>query len=84
MRLWYFLHRQPAKAQASLRESRQSLRCWHTLSMDEDEGSDQKSDIQPHWMAAHVRLKNKFTEDENLMRWLFCTFTNLSSFPLFR
>ena len=27
----------------------------------------------PHWMAAHARLKNEFTEDEkyhNLMRWL--------------
>ena len=38
-----------------------------------DEGSDQKSDILPHWMAAHARLKNEFTEDEkyhNLMRWL--------------
>ena len=32
--------------------------------MEVDEGSDQKSDILPHWMAAHVRLKNEFTEDE--------------------
>ena len=49
------------KAQASLhnRASHQSLRCSHTRSMKEDEGSDQKSD---------ARLKN--TEDEkyhNLM-----------------
>ena len=37
-----------------------------------DEASDQTSDIYPHLMAAHARLKNKFTEDENyhnLMRW---------------
>ena len=29
-----------------------------------------KSDIYPHWMAAHARLKNEFTEGEkyhNLM-----------------
>ena len=29
-----------------------------------DEGSDHKSGIQLHWMAAHARLKNEFTEDE--------------------
>ena len=37
------------------------------------EGFDQKSDIQPHWMAAHACLKNEFTENEkyhNLIRWL--------------
>ena len=41
--------------------------------MEVDEESDQKSDIKPHWTAAHSRLKNEFTEDEkyhNLMRWL--------------
>ena len=35
--------------------------------MEEDEGSNHKSDI---WMAVHARLKNEFTEDEkchNLM-----------------
>ena len=32
--------------------------------MEVDEGSDQKSDIMLHWMAAHVRLKEEFTEDE--------------------
>ena len=32
--------------------------------MEVDEGSDQNSDIQPHWMAAHVFLKNEFTEYE--------------------
>ena len=34
---------------------------------------DQSSDIQPHWMAAHGRPKNEFTEDEkyyNHMTWL--------------
>ena len=41
--------------------------------METDEVSEQKSDISPHWMAAHARLKNEFTEDEkyhNLMRRL--------------
>ena len=41
--------------------------------MEADEGSDQKADIQPHWMAAHARLNNEFTEDEkchNLIRSL--------------
>ena len=32
--------------------------------MEVDEGSDQKSDIWPHWKAAHARLKNECTEDE--------------------
>ena len=39
--------------------------------MEVDEVSDQKSDIYPHWMAAHARLKKEFTEDKqyhNLMR----------------
>ena len=54
-------------------QSCQSLRCSHTWSMEVDEGSHQKSDIYPHWMAAHAHLNNKFTEDEkchNLTRWL--------------
>ena len=58
MRLWYVSHRRPAKAQVKYRV---------------DEGSDQKSDIKPNWMAAYVYLKNKFKEDEkchNLMSWL--------------
>ena len=41
--------------------------------MEVDEGFDQKSNIYPHWMAGHARLKNEFTEDEkyhNLMTWL--------------
>ena len=41
--------------------------------MEVDEGSDQKSKIYPHWMAAHAHLKNEFMEDEkchNLMSWL--------------
>ena len=41
--------------------------------MEVDEGSDQKSDIYPHWMAAHARFKNDFTEDEknhNFVSWL--------------
>ena len=45
----------------------------HTWSMEVDERSNHKSDIQPHWMVAHARLKNEFTEDEkyhNLPIWL--------------
>ena len=41
--------------------------------MEVDEGTNQKSDIYPHWMAVHARLKNEFTEDKkyhNLVRWL--------------
>ena len=36
-----------------------------------------------HWMAAHVCLKNEFTEDEkyhNLMKWLKC-FIVSETFP---
>ena len=58
MRLWYLSHRRPAKAQ---------------VKYGVDEGSDQKWDIKPHWMAARVYLKNKFKENEkchNLMSWL--------------
>ena len=33
-------------------------------SMEVDEGSEQKSDILPHWMAVHARFKNEFMEDE--------------------
>ena len=53
-------------------QSRQSLRYSYTWSMEVDEGSDQNSDIKPHWIAVHMRLKNEFTEDEkyhNLMSW---------------
>ena len=54
-------------------QSRLSLRCLHTWCMEADKGFDKKSDIYPHWMAAHVCLKNEFMEDEkyhNVMRWL--------------
>ena len=46
--------------------------------MEVEEGSDQKSDMLPHWMTAHVRLKYEFTENEkchNLMSWLICGLT---------
>ena len=81
MRLWYLSHRRPAKVEASLRGC-QSLCCseyWHTWSMEVDEGSDQKSDIYPRWIAAHAHLKNEFTEDEKchyLMRWLIFYYHN--------
>ena len=35
-------------------QSCQSRRYSHTRSMEVDEGSDQKSDIYPHWMAVHA------------------------------
>ena len=47
--------------------------------MKVDKGSDQKADIQPHWMAVHAYLKNEFTEDkkcQNLMSWLIYHFQN--------
>ena len=59
-------------------QSHQSLRCSHTWGMEVDEGSDQTSDIQPHWMAAYARLKNEFTEDEkyhNQIMFLQIAFT---------
>ena len=66
MRLWYLSHWRPAKAQAHLRIRSVSPEpsLLHTWSMEVDEGSDQKTDIWPHWMAAHARLMNEFTEDE--------------------
>ena len=62
MRLWYLSHRRPAKAQASLRiravssaQSRQSLRCSHTWSMEVDEGSDQNQASSPtRWLSTRV------------------------------
>ena len=58
MRFLYLLHRRPAKAQASLR-----IRAANQWARDP----------LAHWLAAHVRLKKGFTEDErshNLMSWL--------------
>ena len=40
-----------------------------------DEGSDQKSDVQPQWIAVHACLKIEFTEGDkchNLMSRLKC------------
>ena len=54
--------------------------------MEEDEGTDQNSDISHHWMAAHACLKNDFTEDEkylNLMSWLICDFSGKDVFEAF-
>ena len=28
-----------------------------------------KTDIKPHWMAAHARLKNEFTEDVSMQNY---------------
>ena len=83
MRLWYLSNRRPAKAQANLRihaVSAEPLLFAHMkYGCTVDEGSGQKLDTYPHWMAAHARLKNEFTEDEkyhNLMTWLICCSTN--------
>ena len=41
--------------------------------MEIDKGSNQTSDIQPHWMAEHAHLKNEFMvvkKNQSLMRWL--------------
>ena len=46
--------------------------------MKVNERSDQKSDILPHYMAAHARLKNEFTEDKkyhNPMTWRLCMYS---------
>ena len=48
--------------------------------MDVDEGSDQKSDIWPHWMAVHAGLKNEFTEDEKCHN-LMILLTNIENYP---
>ena len=50
--------------------------------MEVDEGSDQKSDILTHWMAAYSHLKIEFMEDEkyhNLMIWLFYFYAKIIS-----
>ena len=75
MRLWYLSHRRPAKVQASLRIHAVSPEPSPVAHMKYGNRRSvrPKSDIKPHWMAAHARLKNEFTEDEkyhNLMRWL--------------
>ena len=75
MRLWYLSHRRPSKAKASLRiraVSPEPSLFAHTKYRS-------RRRVRPkirrlaHWMAAHARLKNEFTEDEkchNLMSWL--------------
>ena len=46
--------------------------------MEVDKGSDQKSDILPHWMAAHACLKNEFTEDEKYHSLISTYFNHLT------
>ena len=51
-----------------------SLRCSHTSSKERVEGFDKNQTCSSHWMAAHARLKNEFTEDEkyhNPMAWFY-------------
>ena len=75
MKLWYLSHRQPAKAQTSLRI--RAVSPEHSLFAHIKYGSRRR--VRPKFRhlapldAAHVHLRNEFTEDEkrhNLMRWL--------------
>ena len=77
MSLWHLSHKRPAKAQASM--SIHAVSPEPSLFAHMKYGSRRrvrpKSDICPHTMAAHARLKNEFTGDEKyliLMRWLIC------------
>ena len=71
MRIWYLSYRRSAKAQASLRIRAVSPK--PSLFAQMKYGSRRRADMEPHWMTAHARLKNEFTEDgkyHNLMAWL--------------
>ena len=60
MRLWFLSNRRPAKANMKYGRRRRVRPKIRNLD---------------HWMTAHARLKNEFTEDEkshNLMNWLIC------------
>ena len=55
-----------------VRQMSQLMRLWY-LSHRQPAKAQAKSDLQPHWMAAHARLKNDSTEDEkchNHVSWL--------------
>ena len=64
MRLWYLPHRRPANTQTSLRI--RTVSPEPSLFAHMKYGSRQRPKIRylAHWMAAHARLKNEFTEDE--------------------
>ena len=69
--------RRPAKAQASLciRAVSPEPSLFAHMKYGSRQRITQKSDIKPHWMAAHAHLKNEFMEDKkyhNLMTWLIC------------
>ena len=75
MILWYLSHRRPSEAQASLRI--RGVSPEPSLFANMKYGSRWR--VRPkishlaHWIAAHARLNNGFTEDEkchNLMSWL--------------
>ena len=73
MRLWYLSHRRPAKAQASLRGCAVLPEPLLFARMKYGGRRRIRPKIRHNWMAAHARLKNEFTEDEqnhNLMTWL--------------
>ena len=72
MRLWYVSHRRPAKAQASLRIRAVLPEPFLFAHMKDGSRRRVRPKIRhlPHYLAAHARLKNEFTEDEkchNLM-----------------
>ena len=61
-----------SKGSGAFAQSRQSLCCSHTWSMEADQGAVRPK-LRYLWMDAHARLKNQFMEDKkyhNLMSWL--------------
>ena len=62
-------------------QSRQSLHCSHTWSMEVNEGSGQKPDIQLYWMAGCACLKNECMEEEKCheLTQIWKIFSKLSS-----
>ena len=73
MRLWYLSHRRPAKAQASLRIRAVSPEPSLVAHMKYGSRRRVRQKHLAHWMVAHARLLNEFTEDEkyhNFLWWL--------------
>ena len=72
MRIWYLSRRRPAKAQAVLRIRAVSPEPSLFAHMKYESKRRVRPKIK-QWIAAQVRLKNEFTEDEkchNLVSWL--------------
>ena len=82
MKLSHLQHRRPAKAQASLRICAVSPEpsLFAHIKYRSRQRVRPKIRHLAYWMAAHVRLKNEFKEDEkyhNFMRWLNYPFLQL-------